>query len=84
MKKYLISIASSLIIIGLLLFYYFAKHNGTTQEVVKEQKQQIVIQNEIIKDKKIISQRQTIAGAVSTNENLVWLRKHRCKDCESR
>lgn len=84
MKKYLILIVSSLIIVGLLLFYRFAKHNGTTEEVVKQQEQQIVIQNEVIKDKKNISQRQAVARAVSTNDNLVWLREYRCKNCKSR
>lgn len=84
MKKYLILILSSLVIAGLFLFYRFAKHNGKTEEVVKQQEQQIEIQNEVIKDKKIISQRQAVARAVSTNDNIVWLREYRCKDCKSR
>lgn len=55
------------------------------KENIKHAQQEIVIQNEIIKDKKIISQRQAVARAVSTNDNLVWLRQNRCKDCgESR
>lgn len=67
----------SIIIIAIILH---ERQSAKNEVIVKEQKQQ----NEIIKDKKIISQRQAVARAVSTNDNLVWLRQHRCKDCESR
>lgn len=84
MKKYLTLIVNSLVIVGLILFYRFAGDNREAKITVKEQDKTIKIQNEIIKDKKIISQRQAMARAVSTNDNLVWLRQHRCKDCEGR
>ena len=86
MKKYLILIVSSLVIVGLLLFYRFAKHNGTTEEVVKQQEQQIVIQNEVIETKKfqqkIISKTAVNLDAASRREFLQFVFKERANPDE--
>lgn len=66
------------------IIFQWGEKSGQSVESVKQQKNQIEIQNEIIKDKKNISQRQAVARAVSTNDNIVWLRQYRCKDCKSR
>ena len=84
MKKYLVLIVSSLVIIGLIWFYRFAENNGTTKCELKYEKISGEVQAKIIEDKKIISQRQAIAKSVSSDGNLEWLRQNRCKDCSSK
>lgn len=71
----------SVIIILLISFFRFASQSGKMEGVIKQQEIELDKQHEIIRDKKIIAQRQTAARAVSTNDNIVWLRQHRCKDC---
>lgn len=77
----------TIVFIVIAAIFFLVKHERESAEnevVIEQQKEKIEIQNEVIKDKKIISQRQAVARAVSTNDNLVWLRQYRCKDCESR
>lgn len=85
MKDIYRALAALAIIILLIFFWLMRERKSAKNEIIVEkQQEQIEVQNEVIKDKKIISQRQAVARAVSTNDNLAWLRQHRCKDCESR
>lgn len=73
-------------IVGLIIFFIHneGENKGKANEVVKQQEQQIKIQNEIIEEKKQIQIRKVINKSIPTNSNIDWLRKNRCKDCQSR
>lgn len=80
-KIWQILAAISVVIIAVVLFFKFAAKTGKQEEIIDHQQQQIEIQHEVIEVKKQVEQRKVVARAISTNDNLEWLRKARCKDC---
>ena len=68
-------------VFALLAWWFFSQ--GKKTEVIKQQEQQIEIQNEIIQTNKKVFQRKAIARNVSVNDDLEWMREHRCEDCKS-
>jgi uncharacterized protein YpmB len=95
MKKYLIP--ASIIVIIWLIFQFYSKaleqsreirnqalQQGKQEETVKQQTQTITIQNEVIKERKKVVKRKNINRTIPTNDNLLWLKAHRCKDCQSK
>ncbi len=83
MKLNLILIFCAFVSIMALLAWWTNRERqaAINEEIIKQQNQQIEVQHEIIEVKKQVQQRKAIARAISTNDNLEWLRKARCKDC---
>lgn len=81
MKVYSVIVVVGLVILSLFLFYKKSKEIGTQEQVAKEQEKIIIIQNEVIKDKKEVAKRVAKYKAIPTNDNIVWLRQEFCTDC---
>lgn len=66
-----------------ILFLYIEK-DGSNKQIINNKVQEIKIQNEVIEESKQITVRKTVNKSFSSNDNLEWLYKNRCKDCESK
>lgn len=73
----------------LILFAFFAlytayKNQKLIEEHTKNLSTEIKVKDEVIKQNQDVQIRRTINEAASPDDNLKWLRKHRCQDCSNR
>lgn len=84
MKRAVILI--TIITIAYILYFIFdqIKTSGKQGEEIKCVKEQIGIQHEVIKENKKVHQRKKVFKLVPTNDNINFLLKNNCKDCQGR
>ena len=58
--------------------------NQCKKEVIVNQKKEVEDKDNIIIEKENVQIRKTISKSISSDNNLEWLLKNRCKDCQDK
>lgn len=65
------------------IIFIFGFQEGKNSEKFKQEQNQIEIQNEILKSSRQIFKRKAVNKSIGSDDNIEWLQKNRCSDCQN-
>jgi len=83
-KVYIFLITGVFIVFILYFIFDQIKTSGKQEEEIKCQNQQVIIHHEVIKENKKVQQRKKAFKLAPVNDNINFLFKNNCKDCQGR